>query len=78
MSGAVQFRAHDYPGPTRVPLVGRAGCTESLQTSRHPVGPRLQLETIFPRRQRVSDIRNPAGVFEGCTYMYRPGDAMNR
>ena len=31
--------AHDHPGPTRVPLVGRAGCTESLPTSRHPVAP---------------------------------------
>ena len=29
------------------------------------MGPRLQSETIFPRRQRVSDIRSPAGVSEG-------------
>ena len=30
------------------------------------MGPRLQSETIFQRRQPVTGIRNPAGVSEGC------------
>ena len=65
MSGVGHFRANDYPGPMRVPLV------ESLQTSRCPVGSRLQSETIFPRRQR--ECRTSENQ-QGLRSMYRPSD----